>query len=355
MAAPAAADATTSLRNLMKILITGGAGYIGSTIASACIDNGIEPVILDDLSTGRREFVGTRHFFEGDISDGRLVDRIFTVHPDIHATIHCAARIVVPESVEQPIEYYRNNVSKTIELVAHLRRNGCRRLVFSSSASVYAPGPAGWVDEHSPVAPSSPYARTKAVTEMALADFAAAHGLGVLSLRYFNPIGADPRLRSGPQHPDPTHVVGRLMAAYANDEPFQVTGVAWSTRDGSGIRDYVHVWDLAMAHVAGVLRFDDVAPPGRYETVNIGTGRGTTVRELVSAFEQEVHRRLRVVDGAARPGDVVGSYARSDKAARLLGWRAELGVRDGLHDAMQWDAVRDQILVGRVPTAAGAV
>lgn len=339
----------------MKILITGGAGYIGSTIASACLDNDIKPVILDDLSTGRRQFVGNRPFFEGDISDGRLVDEIFAAHPDIHATIHCAARIVVPESVERPIDYYRNNVSKTIELVAHLRRNGCRRLLFSSSASIYAPGPAGWVNEHSPVAPSSPYARTKAITEMALEDIARAHGLGVLSLRYFNPIGADPRLRSGPQHPDPTHVVGRLMAAYAHDEPFQVTGVAWSTRDGTGIRDYVHVWDLARAHIAGVLRLDDVAPPGRYEAVNIGTGRGTTVRELVAAFEQQVHHRLRVVDSAARPGDVIGCYARSDKAARLLGWRAELGVREGLRHALQWNAVRHRILAEQLPAAAGAL
>ena len=339
----------------MKILITGGAGYIGSTIASACLDNDIQPVILDDLSTGRREFVGNNPFFEGDIADGRLVDEIFTTHPDIYATIHCAARIVVPESVEQPIAYYRNNVSKTIELVAHLRRNGCRRLLFSSSASVYAPGPAGWVNEHSPLAPTSPYARTKAVTEMALEDFAPATGLGVLSLRYFNPIGADPRLRSGPQHPDPTHVVGRLMAAYANDQPFHVTGVSWGTRDGSGIRDYVHVWDLATAHVAGVLRFDDVAPPGRYEVINIGTGRGTTVRELVTAFEQQVHHRLTVIDSAARPGDVIGCYARSDKAARLLGWRAQLGVREGLQHAMQWDAVRDQVLAVRLPTGAGVL
>jgi UDP-glucose 4-epimerase len=339
---------------MMKILITGGAGYIGSTIASACLDNDIQTVILDDLSTGRRQFVGEQPFFHGDIADRRLLDEVFAIHPDIHATIHCAARIVVPESVREPISYYRNNVSKTIELVAHLRRNGCHRLLFSSSASIYAPGPEGWVDEHSAVAPTSPYARTKAIAEMALEDVAHAHGFGILSLRYFNPIGADPRLRTGPQDPDPTHVVGRLMAAYAHDEPFQVTGVDWNTRDGSGIRDYVHVWDLALAHVAGVLRFDDLVPPGRYEAINIGTGRGTTVRELVAAFEQEVHHRLRVDDGDARPGDVVGCYARSDKAERLLDWRASYGVREGLRHAMQWDAVRHRILADRVPTGAGA-
>jgi UDP-glucose 4-epimerase len=338
----------------MKILITGGAGYIGSTIASACIDSGIEVVVLDDLSTGRRQFVGSRPFFEGDICDGRLVDRIFYAHPDIYATIHCAARVVVPESVRQPIAYYRNNVSKTIELVAHLRRNGCRRLLFSSSASIYAVGTEEWVNEHSVLGPVSPYARTKAIIEMVLRDVAHAQRLGVLSLRYFNPIGADPRLRSGPQDPDPTHVVGRLLAAFAHDEPFRVTGVDWNTRDGSGIRDYVHVWDLALAHIAGVVRFDSVVPPGGYEAINIGTGRGTTVRELVAAFEQVVQHRLKVVDTEARPGDVLGCYARTDKAALLLGWHATLGIGEGLQHALQWHAVRDRVLAGRVPTPAGA-
>jgi len=338
----------------MKVLITGGAGYIGSTITSACRDTGIQPVILDDLSAGCRQFVGASPFFCGDIGDGSVLDEIFTVHPDIRATVHCAARIVVPESVRQPISYYRNNVARTIDLVEHLRRNGCRRLLFSSSASVYAPDATGRVDERSALAPGSPYARTKAITEMALEDFARAHGFGVLSLRYFNPIGADPHLRSGPYAEDPTHVVGRLLAAYMHDEPFQVTGVDWRTRDGSGIRDYVHVWDLAMAHVAGLLRFDDVAPPGRYEIINVGTGHGTTVRELVAAFEEVTHHRLRTVDTAARPGDVAGCYCCGDKAARLLDWRPKYGIRDGLRHAMQWQAIRDRVLDGRV-SVGGAV
>jgi UDP-glucose 4-epimerase len=338
----------------MKILITGGAGYIGSTIASACVDSGIQPVILDDLSTGCRQFVSSHPFFHGDIADGRLVDDVFAAHPDIYAVVHCAARIVVPDSVREPIAYYRNNVGKTIDLVAHLERNGCRRLLFSSSASVYAPDPTGWVDEQSRLAPTSPYARTKAITEMALEDFARGQGFGVLSLRYFNPIGADPRLRSGPQHPEPSHVVGRLLAAFTHDQPFYLTGVDYPTRDGSGIRDYVHVWDLARAHVAGVLRFDELAPQGRYEVINIGTGRGTTVRELATAFEEVVGRPLTIVETAARAGDVVGCYASCDKAVRLLGWRPVFDVRDGLHHAIQWDAVRHRVLEDRVPAPAGA-
>ena len=331
----------------MKVLITGGAGYIGSTVASACLDRGVTPVILDDLSTGRREFVEGRHFYAGDIADAALLDRIFAEHPDIAATIHCAARIVVPESVRDPIGYYRSNVAKTVELIEHLLRNRCQRLIFSSSAAMYAPTEHGWVDESSPLAPSSPYARTKAILEMALEDFTRAYDLRVLSLRYFNPIGADPLLRTGLQNPNPTHVLGKLIEAHATGETFHLTGVGWNTRDGSAIRDYIHVWDLAEAHVAGLLRFDDALPagrPDRYGVVNVGTGRGTTVRELVAAFQEVVGRRLAVVEAEPRPGDVLGCYTGSEKAAAVLGWRARYPIADAIRHSLEWDAVRDKVL-----------
>ncbi len=331
----------------MKVLITGGAGYIGSSIASACLDHGVVPVILDNLSTGRPEFVAGRHFFHGDVAEGGLVDRVFAAHPDIAATIHCAARIVVPESVRDPIGYYRANVAKSVELVDHLLRNGCHRMIFSSTAAMYAPTPQGWVDEHSPLAPGSPYARTKAAMELAFEDFTRAYGLRVLSLRYFNPIGADPQLRTGLQTPNPTHVLGKLIEARATGEPFRITGVEWATRDGSGVRDYVHVWDLAEAHLAGLLRFDEVLPAGganRYEVVNLGTGVGTTVRELVAAFEEVVGSAVPTVETGPRPGDVLGCYTGGEKAAALLGWRARFRIADGIRDSLAWDAVREQRL-----------
>lgn len=198
----------------MKTLVTGGAGFIGSTVASACLDAGVTPVILDDLSTGRIEFVAERTFYHGDIADGALLDRIFADHPDIESTVHCAARIVVLESVSQPLLYYRNNVGKTVDLVEHLLRNRCGRLFFSSSASVYQPGPDLAVDEASALAPRSPYAATKIMVERILADAAVARALRALSLRYFNPIGADPQLRIGPQDPAPTHAMGKLIEAH---------------------------------------------------------------------------------------------------------------------------------------------
>jgi UDP-glucose 4-epimerase len=198
----------------VKVLVAGGAGYIGSTVASACSDAGITPVILDSLVTGRREFTAGHAFYAGDIADGPLIDRVFAEHPDIDAVIHCAALIVVPDSVADPVRYYRENVAKSVAFAEHLLRNGARRLIFSSSAAIYRPGPDLAVDEDSPVDPQSPYARTKAMCEAIFADVAAATPLRVLSLRYFNPIGADPKMRTGLQLPSPTHALGKMIQAH---------------------------------------------------------------------------------------------------------------------------------------------
>ncbi|MEU8923019.1 UDP-glucose 4-epimerase GalE [Kitasatospora sp. NPDC048545] len=329
---------------MKKVLIAGGAGFIGSTVASALIDRGITPVVLDDLSKGRAEFVEDRIFYRGDIADTALLDRIFADHPDIDATVHCAAKIVVPESVAKPLYYYRENVAKTIELLDSLQRHGCTRVLFSSSASIYAPTPDARVDESSPVDANSPYARTKQMMEQVLQDWTRGEGAErqrVIALRYFNPIGADPQLRTGLQDLHPTHALGKLIEAHTTGAPFTVTGVDWATRDGSGIRDYVHVQDLAEAHVAALLRFDGVIAPDaadRYRVINVGTGDGTTVRELIAAFEQAVGTRLDVREAGPRPGDVIGCYAAVDTARELLDWQPRRGIAEGVADALAWRA-----------------
>lgn len=331
----------------MKVLVTGGAGYIGSTISSACLDDGIEPVILDNLVTGRVEFTEGRPFYRGDIADGRLVDRIFSDHPDIEATVHCAALMVVPQSVTDPLRYWHANLAKTISLVESLLRRDCPRLVFSSTAALYGVDDDTFaVDEDSPIEPSSPYARTKAAVEAMLRDVAAATGLRALSLRYFNPIGADPLLRSGLPAKHPTHLLGRLIEAAESGTEFELTGTGWPTRDGTGIRDYVHVWDLAAAHLASLRRFDEVVDKGGpgYEVLNLGTGTGTTVREMVDAFERVTGRRLRQRETEPRPGDVAGAYTRSERAHRVLGWRPRLSLADGIRDSLRWAEVRDSRL-----------
>lgn len=302
------------------------------------------PVLLDNLVTGRAEFTVGRTFYPGDIADRRLIDTIFGEHPDIAAVVHCAALIVVPESVADPIRYYRENVAKGVEFYEHLVRNGCERLIFSSSASIYEPGADFSVDEQSPIAPMSPYARTKAMYESALRDFTLAGGPRVISLRYFNPIGADPKLRTGLQVPRPTHALGKLIEAQRAGAEFNITGVDWPTRDGSGIRDYIHVWDLAQAHVEVLQRFDEVLGDERYDVLNLGTGTGTTVRELLAAFESVIGRALPATEAPARPGDAVGAYTRTGKVRNVLSWRPEHSLEDGIRDTLRWFDVRDEVL-----------
>lgn len=230
-------------------------------------------MILDNLVTGRREFTAGRDFYEGDIADGKLVDRVFTHHPDIDAVIHCAALIVVPDSVANPIRYYRANV--------------------------------------------------------------------------FNPIGADPKMRTGLQLPRPTHALGKMMLALEDGVPFQVTGTDYPTRDGSGIRDYIHVWDLASAHFAALRRFDELlAPAGGYGVIDLGTGNGTTVRELLDAFNSVASVPITTRDAGRRPGDVAGAYTRTDRAAKLLDWQPQYDIADGIRHSLQWAAIRDEVLSG---------
>jgi UDP-glucose 4-epimerase len=323
----------------VKVLIAGGAGYIGSTVASACLDAGITPVVLDNLVTGRVEFTQDRIFYAGDIADGPLIDKIFADHPEISAVVHAAAVIVVPESVAQPLRYYRENVAKSIDFIDHVIRNGCTRYLFSSSAAIYEPGPDLSVDEDSALQPLSPYGQTKAMMEQVLADCARAYDLRAISLRYFNPIGADPQLRSGLQVAQPTHLLGRLIAAAESGDEFLLCGTDWPTRDGSAIRDFIHVWDLAEAHVAALRRFDEILPEG-YTVINVATGDGTTVREFVAAFAEVWDGPLRVRETSPRPGDTVGCFSRTDRASALLDWRARFSMVDGIRDSIRWSTIR---------------
>jgi UDP-glucose 4-epimerase len=331
----------------MKVLVTGGAGYLGSTTAKALEEAGHTPVILDSLLTGPRVFVRDRIFYEGDIADRGLLARIVEEHPDIEATIHMAARIVVPESVQLPYEYYRDNVAKSLELFDALVELGKPRVLFSSSASLYAVKDDFEVLESDPLAPNSPYARTKRMMEEALTDIAAATDLRAIILRYFNPIGSDPDLQSGIYAKEPSHVLGQLvMAARGLKESFTITGTDLPTRDGTGIRDYVHVWDLARAHVRAVEQFDEVLAQAESPSViiNVGTGSGVTVKELVAAFEKVFGKPVPLSEAPSRPGDAVGAFANVDRSHALLGWRAELSLEEAISSALAWGEKRQEIL-----------
>ena len=331
----------------MKVLVTGGAGYIGSITCKALEEAGHTPVVLDSLLSGPRVFVKDRIFYEGDIADRDLLRRLFAEHDDIGATIHMAARIVVPESMEQPYEYYRDNVAKSLELFDELLALGRPRIVFSSSASLYAMTESFEVTEEDPLAPTSPYARTKQMMEQVLVDMAAATDLRAIILRYFNPVGSDPDLESGIYVREPSHVLGQLvMAARGLKDSFTITGTEHPTRDGTGLRDYIHVWDLARAHVRAVERFDEVlaAVDAPSTVINIGMGQGTTVLELIESFQRVSGKEVPVTKAPPRPGDAVGAFANADKAARLLGWKTELSLDDAIASALAWGDKRQEIL-----------
>ena len=331
----------------MKVLVTGGAGYIGSITAKALEAAGHTPVVLDSLLTGPRVFVKDRIFYEGDIADRDLLTRVVDEHPDLDATIHMAARIVVPESVALPYEYYRDNVAKSLELFDELVALGKPRVLFSSSASLYATKDDFEVTEEDALAPGSPYARTKRMMEQVLEDMAVATSLRAIILRYFNPIGSDPDLESGIYAKEPSHVLGQLvMAARGIKDSFTITGTEHPTRDGTGIRDYIHVWDLARAHVRAVEKFDEVlaAADAPSTVINIGTGDGVTVRELIDSFQRVFGQEVPVTEAPPRPGDAVGAYANVDKSARLLDWHTELSLDEAIASALAWGEKRQEIL-----------
>ena len=322
----------------MKVLVTGGAGYIGSTVCSALEDNGHQVIVLDSLVKGSPTFVTDKIFYKGDISDKNILLRLLSEHPDISAVIHCAARIIVPESVEKPYLYYKDNVAKSLEFFKHLSETNINRIVFSSSASIYEGDSGCIVTEESPINPTSPYAKTKLATEMVLEDFCRAYGMHGISLRYFNPIGADPKMRSGPYDKLPTHIFGKLLSVSDKSEDlFEITGYEWPTRDGTGIRDYLHVWDLALAHVNAIENFDVISDgESSFMAINIGTGIGTTVMEFIKAFEEVRGLEIPQKKSHPRPGDNAGVFASNDKAKRILDWTPRMSLEQGIADGIKW-------------------
>ncbi|MBI51284.1 MAG: UDP-glucose 4-epimerase GalE [Chloroflexi bacterium] len=322
----------------MKILITGGAGYIGSTIYSALEDHGYKPIILDSLTAGDPNFTIDKNFYHGDIGNSKRLDEIFADHPDIDVTIHCAASIIVPESMDNPSDYYNNNVINSIKLLDYLKNTSATKIIFSSTASIYSGDDGGMVTEDSHLSPKSPYSKTKLAVEMAIKDYCHAYDIRGISLRYFNPIGADPKMRSGPSNINPSHIIGKLSeSSQKSTSTFHVTGSNWPTRDGTGIRDYIHVWDVALAHVRAVQNFNQIVTKSEpYSEINIGSGEGTTVMELITAFEEVSGKKIDVLYKPARPGDVAGAYTNRDKAKQLLDWEPKFSIEQGIADFLKW-------------------
>jgi len=339
----------------MKALVTGAAGYVGSTVVSALLDAGDDVVALDDLSRGPARFVERVPHYVGDVADAGLLAAVFAEHPDIEIVIHCAALTLVSDSTAEPLRYYRENVVKAVALFDTLLALGCTRVIFSSSAAVYGSSPPPLVAETAPTEAASPYAATKLMVERILDDVCAATPMSAVSLRYFNPVGADPRLRTGRYDDAPTDALGALLAAATRGLPFRIHGQDWDTPDGTPIRDFVHVWDVAVAHVAAAHRWSAISVGGGHEIVNVGSGRGTSIRELAETVARHRPGRLDIGYDARRSGDTVGCRADVRKARELLGWEPQLRVDDAVRDAVRWAERRDAARVADLDPRGGMV
>lgn len=326
------------------VLVTGGAGYVGGHTCKQLAAHGYLPVVYDNLSRGHAEFVKWGPLERGDVRDLERLSSVMRTHRPA-VVLHFAALAYVGESFAQPQHYYGINVGGTATVLDAMRLAACRHLVFSSSCASYGLPQRPLILESDAAAPLSPYGASKLVAERVIAECAAAHGFHWIALRYFNAAGADPDLEIGEWHEPEPHVLPRLIGAAlgpANGRPFEVLGADHATVDGSPVRDYVHVEDLASAHVAAVAELLRGAASG---PINLGNGRGVSVFELVRAVEEVVGRRIQTIVSPRRPGDPPSAVADAGLAAARLGWHPRRpDIHEIIESAVRWHRRMPQTL-----------
>lgn len=317
------------------VLVVGGAGYIGSHMVRTLLDSGLRVVVLDNLSTGHRKLLHPgAEFVEGACGDRALVAGILRDRK-VGAVMHFAASSLVGESVKDPLKYYRNNLAQTIDLLSAMQDAGARHFILSSTAAVYGEPESVPITEAHPARPTNPYGSTKAALERCLAEVDAATGIRFMSLRYFNAAGAHPDGTIGELHDPETHLIPILMqVALGQRDKVQVFGTDWPTPDGSCVRDYIHVCDLASAHLAALKALQDGAPSAIY---NLGTGHGYSVLEVVEAVRRVTGHPIPVELSGRRAGDPAVLVADAGLVARELGWKPATSTLDEIvSSAWRW-------------------
>jgi UDP-glucose 4-epimerase len=320
----------------MTVLVTGGAGYIGSHMAWELLDHGEKVLVVDNLSTGFDWLVpGQAHLVTGDIGDADLLNRLFE-DGLINAVIHFAGSIIVPESVSDPLKYYLNNTCNTQTLISACVRHGVKNFIFSSTAAVYGNPQTVPVREDAPLEPISPYGTSKLMSEQILRDVAAAHDFRYAALRYFNVAGGDPDGRTGQSTANATHLIKvACEAALGKRDELVIFGTDYATRDGTGIRDYIHVSDLVRAHR---LALDHLCAGGDSAVLNCGYGHGASVLQVVDAVRRVAGIDFTVRQADRRPGDAAEIVAKADMARSLLGWRPQHDDLDTIvRHALDWE------------------
>jgi UDP-glucose 4-epimerase len=320
-----------------KILVTGGCGYIGSHVVRHLTEAGHNVVVYDNISTGFRDaLLYGEELVEADLADLATLEESFRKY-GFKTVLHFAASIVAPESVSQPLKYYGNNTRNTLGLLECCARFGVTRFVFSSTAAVYGFPEGGIASEESPLMPINPYGTSKLMSEWMLRDSANVSGMKYVALRYFNVAGADPQARIGQRTPEATHLIKvACQTALGQRSQAAIYGSDYPTPDGTGVRDYIHIEDLAAAHLAA-LNFLDKG--GESTVMNVGYGRGSSVREVLAMVKQVSGIDFAVIESERRPGDPACLIAKAERIGRLTGWQPQYdSLRTIVEDAWRWES-----------------